>query len=557
MGQNERFAHDRRPDRRRDARHGTLRAVEPTMTAEPHRGSGVDRTRPQVRFTPDTFEGIDLSDVPESLRPHVEAARRLSEKSLAESTLTSYAYAWQRWANWCSGHGFDPYDHSAALLKLWIIELSADPNDPDLGPGRLRPVSLGPALAAIDRAAKARGQAPPSHDPAVANLLTGIRRKYGMAPRQQRTALEADLLCDLAEHLSAPTYLRTRDAVAVALRGAGLSLGECSGGDVNGVRWNHIGFEIDSASIEVPSLRGHRRRSVRLTGEDLEWLRRLRALEADRDGRLDGERAVLDLTRQGVAGCLRRSLSRTPLRDGADIADSEVRTRVYAALAEPTNAQLRDLALLTVGWFSALRRSNLDLLRWSDITAADDGLDLFIRRSKNDQEGHGETVYIPAAGSSGLPCPVAALLRYAERIHTETGVGISGTEQPVFVSVDRHDHFIHADGELDGMSGGAIHAAVRRIVERAGIDPTSYGSHSLRAGFITSAFSMGISAADIQHTTKHKSLDVLMGYNRPNDRRRRSAAAQMHRTSKRSRDTDEPDSGRHRPPEDPPAAFMP
>lgn len=516
-------------------------------------GDDGDVELPTIRFTPDPFEEFDLDDIPESLRASVEAAQRLSERSLAPATLNSYGSAWKRWAKWCMSHGFDPLAHDPKHLMVWLSEMVTNHENPN-APGRVRPVSLGPIVAAIDRAAKARGQAPPSHDRRVKSVLGGIRRQYGMAPTRQRAALEADLLCDLADHLSAPTHLAARDAVVVALRGAGLSLGECSGREANGIGWQHITFSANSATVQVPSKRGNRSRSVELTGADLDWLRQLNETHSTENG------PVLDLSRQGVNGSARRSITAAGLGADADLTRASVRNRIYARLAEPTNAQVRDMALLCIGWFSALRRSNLHLLRWEHVTPAEDGLELYIPYSKTDQEGHGATIFIPAAHDSGLPCPVTALRMYADRLRSATGVEPVGNE-PVFVPVDRHDNFTRNtddDGsDLAAMSGWAINDAVRRMVEQVGIDPTRYGSHSLRAGFITSAFDAGVSAADIADTTK-QTLDVLMGYNRPNDRRRRSAAAQMHRASSdKPTASVEEEPEPQRPPDGPPAAFMP
>ncbi len=186
--------------------------------------------------------------------------------------------------------------------------------------------------------------------------------------------------------------------------------------------------------------------------------------------------------------------------------------------------------MLLLGWWSALRRSNLAALRWSDITSVPGGIELHIRRSKTDQEGRGAVVFVPSCTTADLPCPVHALASYAERLAAETGVNPVGLDAPVFAAVDRHDRFqTRAGAPWTGMSGAAVNELVRRVLAASGGDPTRFGSHSLRAGFITSAFDLGIPASDIARTSLHASIDVLMRYNRPTDRRRRSAGAQINR----------------------------
>lgn len=506
-----------------------------------------DRSATPVRFTTDPLGGLELENLPEALRSHVVAARELAERALADTTRRSYRNAWNRWERWCADHDFDPRSGDPELLLLWIVEMTTTTSeDGELEPGRVRPVSLAPTIAAIDRAAKADGLAPPSHDPAVQVVLSGIRRSFGMAPTNARHALELEMLLEVLKRLDAPPAARIRDAVAVALRGAGLSLGECSGRGANGLRWDQVELQMDIAVVEVRSARGNRSRSVRLDGEDARWL----VLWKD----VGSGDVVLDLSRQGVADAVTRSMELGGLRADADVGDRLLRERIYAALRTPSNTQLRDRAVLLVGWWSALRRSNLEALVWDDIKPVVGGIEIAVRRSKTDQEGHGAVIFVPAAGDSGLPCPVEALLAYGERLAEETGTHPAGSGQPLLAAVDRHDHFVAgADGApWSGMSGAAIHELVRRSVAAAGRDPEHFGAHSLRAGFITSAFDMGIPAADIAKTSLHASVDVLLRYNRPSDRRRRSAAGQMHRA--RAQAESEP---LQAPPDGPPPAFMP
>ncbi len=58
--------------------------------------------------------------------------------------------------------------------------------------------------------------------------------------------------------------------------------------------------------------------------------------------------------------------------------------------------------------------------------------------------------------------------------------------------------------------------AVARIVQAraaaAGLDPTRYAGHSLRAGFVTAAARAGADVWKIQQVSRHKSMQVLSGY---------------------------------------------
>lgn len=53
---------------------------------------------------------------------------------------------------------------------------------------------------------------------------------------------------------------------------------------------------------------------------------------------------------------------------------------------------------------------------------------------------------------------------------------------------------------------------MKRYAERAGLEPTEFSGHSLRAGFVTSAAESGASILKIQEVSRHRSVDVLSGY---------------------------------------------
>jgi len=53
---------------------------------------------------------------------------------------------------------------------------------------------------------------------------------------------------------------------------------------------------------------------------------------------------------------------------------------------------------------------------------------------------------------------------------------------------------------------------VQQAVVGAGIDPTRYSAHSLRAGFVTYAHLRGASKQAIAHQTRHRSLATRSSY---------------------------------------------
>jgi integrase len=161
----------------------------------------------------------------------------------------------------------------------------------------------------------------------------------------------------------------------------------------------------------------------------------------------------------------------------------------------------RDAALLLVGFAGALRRSELTAINWGDIRTRDEGLEILVRHSKTDQEGRGRRVAIPY-GSDEQTCPVRSLERWREHL--------SATRGAVFRSVNRHGGIGTAR-----LSDTAVNGIVKRAAATAGLDPSVYSGHSLRAGFATTAALNGASERQIANQTGHRSMETLRDYIRP------------------------------------------
>jgi site-specific recombinase XerC len=75
---------------------------------------------------------------------------------------------------------------------------------------------------------------------------------------------------------------------------------------------------------------------------------------------------------------------------------------------------VRDRALLLVGFAGAFRRSELVSIDFGDVRIVANGLEVVLRRSKTDQEGEGRLIGIPN-GSNPVTCPVRAIQAWLER----------------------------------------------------------------------------------------------------------------------------------------------
>jgi integrase len=79
---------------------------------------------------------------------------------------------------------------------------------------------------------------------------------------------------------------------------------------------------------------------------------------------------------------------------------------------------LRDRAILSFGFASACRRSELASLVVDCVTEVDQGLIVTIERSKTDQEGQGHEIAVPRGARA---CPVRALRAWLTAAGIEDG----------------------------------------------------------------------------------------------------------------------------------------
>ena len=161
----------------------------------------------------------------------------------------------------------------------------------------------------------------------------------------------------------------------------------------------------------------------------------------------------------------------------------------------------RNRALLLLGFAGALRRSELVGVQIGDLQFSASGMTLLLRQSKTDQEHHGRLIGIPWARDARY-CPVRTVQVWLEglRHHTPT----STPDAPLFRAINRHGQIA-----TSALSGRAVALIIQDGCRRAGLDPTQYAGHSLRAGFCTAAALAGKPNWQIRKQSGHKT-DVML-----------------------------------------------
>ena len=188
-----------------------------------------------------------------------------------------------------------------------------------------------------------------------------------------------------------------------------------------------------------------------------------------------------------------------------------------------------------LGFAGGFQRSELAALTFGDIQLGDPlGIRLCIRTARTVRMGRTASKLLPF-GKSPDTCPACALLRWTRLLHyirdrklTEVEVFLLGVSlskhvcrepqielqtfdqrSAIFRSLRRGGHV-----QDTRISDEVVNDVVKLRLKAAGMDPTKFGAHSLRSGFITASLGAGHAYQAVKLQTDHISSVALEAYER-------------------------------------------
>ena len=167
------------------------------------------------------------------------------------------------------------------------------------------------------------------------------------------------------------------------------------------------------------------------------------------------------------------------------------------------NKRCRDVALLLFMFFSAMRRSEVAALLWSDLTFDKRGVVVLIRKSKTDQESKSQPIALPRLENDY--CPVVALEAWKAK---SGGQG----DSPVFRWISKKDEI-----QWRVLIDQRIVALIKEYCEQIGLDSTCFAAHSTRSGYVTSSSERGVPISEMMKRTRHKAVSSLQVYIKSDD----------------------------------------
>ena len=168
------------------------------------------------------------------------------------------------------------------------------------------------------------------------------------------------------------------------------------------------------------------------------------------------------------------------------ISDLKLIINVIDENNQSENKKIRDKALILVGFSGGFRRSELVEIDYDHIEFVNEGVKIFIKRSKTDQSGEGMIKAIPYFDNK-LFCPVTNLKKWI-------------------------DHSKFKTGKIFNISDKSVALIIKKYAALSGLDADRYGGHSLRSGFATSTAESGAEERNIMAMTGHKTTQMVRRY---------------------------------------------
>lgn len=161
----------------------------------------------------------------------------------------------------------------------------------------------------------------------------------------------------------------------------------------------------------------------------------------------------------------------------------------------------RDKALFLFQYAGGFRAGELGTIAIADLEMRPAGILVRLIRSKTNDSGHPEMVFI-TWGMNEATCPVVAAIAWLEEMKR-----LGRTIGPLFPAVS---------GMLTltdrGVGYSAIWSRLKRRLNQAGLDPRRYATHSLRRGHTTEALNNGASIEEVMQQCRWKSPKMALLY---------------------------------------------
>ena len=189
---------------------------------------------------------------------------------------------------------------------------------------------------------------------------------------------------------------------------------------------------------------------------------------------------------------------------------------------EEDYSNIRDKALILIGFYSFCRRSELLGMQFEHLNFGNDGVQVLIPFSKTDQTGEGRMILLPA--TNDVYCPVRALKHWLEIAMIEKG--------PLFYKINKSNtiekYTMNYKNQKVSLNDSSFVLILKKRALAAGLENCDkISGHSLRIGSITQARMNGVPTYEIMAQSGHKTTQMIDRYTKLSNIKETSAAKKI------------------------------
>ena len=189
---------------------------------------------------------------------------------------------------------------------------------------------------------------------------------------------------------------------------------------------------------------------------------------------------------------------------------------------EEDYSNIRDKALILIGFYSFCRRSELLGMQFEHLNFGNDGVQVLIPFSKTDQTGEGRMILLPATNDNY--CPVRSLKHWLEIAMIEKG--------PLFYKINKSNtiekNTMNYKNQKVSLNDSSFVLILKKRALAAGLENCDkISGHSLRIGSITQARMNGVPTYEIMAQSGHKTTQMIDRYTKLSNIKETSAAKKI------------------------------
>ena len=189
---------------------------------------------------------------------------------------------------------------------------------------------------------------------------------------------------------------------------------------------------------------------------------------------------------------------------------------------EEDYSNIRDKALILIGFYSFCRRSELLGMQFEHLNFGNEGVQVLIPFSKTDQTGEGRMILLPATNDDY--CPVRALKYWLEIAMIESG--------PLFYKINKSNtiekYTMNYKNQKVSLNDSSFVLILKKRALAAGLENCDkISGHSLRIGSITQARMNGVPTYEIMAQSGHKTTQMIDRYTKLSNIKETSAAKKI------------------------------